>query len=272
MYSDMTFKSERRLEGRVAVVTGASRGIGRATALTFAHEGAKAVVNYRREQSKAEGVVEKINEMGGEAFAFKADVSDPVAVEKMIDETMDRFAGVDILVNNAGIYMGQGSLLEFDMEDFDPMWDVNVKGVLNCTRAIASHMMNKRYGKVVNISSVAGLGTASYPGNMLYSSTKAAVIVLTKRLALELGQYGININAIAPGLILTDMAAEVRSPNENTKEFLRSRREKRMLRRLGRPDDVANVALFLASDESSFITGQVISVDGGLLNFITHSY
>jgi len=230
------------------------------------------VVNYRRERSKAEEVVEKIDEMGGEAFAFKADVSDPGAVEMMMEETMDRFAGVDILVNNAGVHMGQGPLLEFDMEDFDPMWDVNVKGVLNCTRAVASHMMDKRYGKVVNIASVAGFGTASLPGNMLYSSTKAAVIVLTKRLALELGQYGIHVNAIAPGLILTDMAMDVQSSEENTEDFLRSRREKRMLRRLGEPEDVANVALFLASDESSFITGQVISVDGGLLNFITHSY
>jgi 3-oxoacyl-[acyl-carrier protein] reductase len=268
----MVDKTGGRLDGRVAIITGASRGIGRSTALILAREGAKIVVNYRREESKAEKVVEEIIEIGGEALALRADVSQPKEVEDMVKSTVESFDGVEILINNAGVYMGAGSLLDFKMDEFNPMWDVNVKGVLNCARAVTPIMMDKNYGKIVNITSVAGLGVASMPGNMLYSSTKAAIIVLTKRLALELGKYGINVNAIAPGLILTDMAKEVQSSDEADEGFLQSRREIRMLCRLGQPEDIENVALFLTSDESSFITGQVLSVDGGLLNFITRSY
>ena len=192
-----------RLEGRVAIVTGASRGIGRATALAFGREGVKVVVNYRQHKANAEEVVDEIKELGGSALAYQADVGDRDAVEGMVEEAVVKFGGVDILVNNAGVAMGGGPLLEFKEEEFDPMWSVNVKGILHCTRAVVPHMMERRYGKVVNIASVAGLGTALLPGNMLYASTKAAVIILTKRLALELGQYGINVNAIAPGLIRT---------------------------------------------------------------------
>lgn len=259
-----------RLEGRVAIVTGASRGIGRATAMAFAREGAKVVVNFHRERSKAEEVVEEIEKLGGATLAVQADVGDRGAVERMVEEALREFGAVDVLVNNAGVAMGGGSLLEFNEEEYDPLWRVNVKGVLHCTRAIAPHMMEKRYGKVVNIASVAGLGTALLPGNMLYASTKAAVIILTKRLALELGQHGINVNAVAPGLIRTDMGLGSRPPAEQARR-IQYFTEKSMLRRIGEPEDVANVALFLASDEASFITGQVITVDGGRIDFITHS-
>lgn len=259
-----------RLEGRVAIVTGASRGIGRATALAFGREGMKVVVNYHQHKANAEEVVDEIKELGGSALAYQADVGDRDAVEGMVEEAVVKFGGVDILVNNAGVAMGGGPLLEFKEEEFDPMWSVNVKGILHCTRAVVSHMMERRYGKVVNIASVAGLGTALLPGNMLYASTKAAVIILTKRLALELGQYGINVNAIAPGLIRTDMSLFRRSPDEQRKR-VQYFTEKSMLRRLGEPEDIANVAVFLASEESSFITGQVITVDGGRIDFITHS-
>lgn len=259
-----------RLEGRVALVTGASRGIGRATALAFAREGAKIVVNYRRERSKAEEVVGEIEKLGGAALAFQADVGDRDAVERMVEEALGAFGGMDILVNNAGVSMGAGSLLEFNEEEYDPMWRVNVKGVLHCTRAVAPHMIEKRYGKIVNIASVAGLGTALLPGNMLYASTKAAVIILTKRLALELGQHGINVNAIAPGLIRTDMGLGYHRATEQAKR-IRYFEEHSVFRRIGEPEEVANVAVFLASDEASFITGQVITVDGGRIDFITHS-
>ncbi|MFQ6052719.1 MAG: SDR family NAD(P)-dependent oxidoreductase [Candidatus Bathyarchaeia archaeon] len=258
-----------RLEGRVAIVTGASRGIGRATALVFGREGAKVLVNYRRERAKAEEVVEEVERLGGAAMAFRADVGVREEVERMV-EAATELGGVDILVNNAGVAMGAGSLLEFNDEEYDPMWRVNVKGVLHCTRAVAPQMMAKGSGKVVNIASVAGLGTALLPGNMLYASTKAAVIILTKRLALELGRYGINVNAIAPGLIRTDMGLGYRSSAEQAgriQYFI----EKSILRRIGEPEEVASVALFLASEEASFITGQVITVDGGRIDFITHS-
>lgn len=259
-----------RLHGRVAVVTGASRGIGRATALALAREGAKVVVNFRRERSRAMEVVDEIERMDGIGYALQADVGDRGAVKRMVDGSLKKFGALDVLVNNAGVSMGGGSLLKFDEDEFDPMWRINVKGILHCTRAVASHMMERRYGKVVNIASVAGLGTAILPGNMLYASTKAAVIILTKRLALELGRYKVNVNAIAPGLIETDMSRGSRTPEE-WKRRSKYNIESSMLQRVGEPEEIANVALFLASDDASFITGQVITVDGGRTDFITHS-
>ncbi len=150
------------------------------------------------------------------------------------------------------------------------MWRVNVKGILHCSRAVAPHMIERRYGKIVNIASVAGLGTAILPGNMLYASTKAAAIILTKRLALELGQYGINVNAVAPGLIPTDLSLGRRTPEERERR-IQYFKERSILQRIGEPEDIANTTLFLASDEASYITGQVITVDGGRIDFITHS-
>lgn len=259
-----------RLQGRVAMVTGASRGIGRASALRLAREGAKILVNYRQERAKADGIVQEIERFGGAALAFQADVGDRDAVLKMVEKAMSEFGRVDILVNNAGVAVRGGSFLDLKEEAFDQMAQVNVKGLLHCTKAVAPHMMEKRYGKIVNIASVAGLGTSALPGNLLYASTKAAVIVLTKRLALELGKYGINVNAIAPGLIRTDMGVGHRSPAEQ-KERIQRFEKVSILGRIGEPEDVANVVLFLASDESSFITGQVITVDGGRTDFISHS-
>ncbi len=259
-----------RLENRVAIVTGASRGIGRAIAIIFAREGARVVVNYRRQEGKAEEVVKIIRKAGGRAFAFQADVANRTAVYRMVESTIKEFGGVDILVNNAGLGASDASLLELKDEDFDAMFNTNVKGILICTQAVASHMIKNRYGKVVNISSVAGLGTSALPGNLLYAGTKGAVNVISKRIALELGPHGIYVNAIAPGLIRTDMAFGRLSPSER-KRKIRSFNENSMLNRVGEPEDVANVALFLASDESNFITAQVISVDGGRMNFITHS-
>lgn len=268
----MESKVKGRLEDRIAIVTGASRGIGRAIALTLAREGATVIVNYHRKIVNAKEVVNKIEQLGGTAIAFQANVGEYKAVERMVEASVSKFGGVDILINNAGVRMGGGSLLEFNEEEFDPMWKVNVKGILHCVRAVAPHMMEKRYGKIVNISSVAGIGTAVLPGNILYASTKAAVIILTKRLALELGQYGINVNAIAPGLIKTDMAMGVRLSTEQRQlQLIRYVDERMILKRIGEPEDVANVALFLASDESSYITGQIITVDGGRMDFISHS-
>ena len=253
-------------EDRVAIVTGASRGIGKAIALSFAHEGAKVVVNYLREGSKAKEVVEEIEKPGGSALAIQADVGDHGSVERMVTEVLKKFGKVDILVNNAGVSLGAGSILEFNEEEYDSMWRVNVKGVLHCTQTVASQMMKNRYGKIVNIASIGGFGTSLLPGNMLYGSTKAALILLTKRIALELGNYGINVNAVAPGLIRTEMGLDYLGTKD-----LQYFENRSILGRIGEPEEVANVVLFLASDESRFITGQVITVDGGRIDFITHS-
>jgi 3-oxoacyl-[acyl-carrier protein] reductase len=260
-----------RLNGKTAIVTGSSRGIGKATALLFAEEGANVIVNYNRSADEAHRVQKHIEEMGSEAVTFKADVADKSEVEEMVEKTVSTYGGVDILVNNAGVAMGGGGLLEYNMDEYDPMWNVNVKGILNCTRAVTPHLQKKLYGKIVNITSVAGLGTSLLPGNMLYASTKAAVIILTKRHALELGEYGINVNAIAPGLIRTDMGL-LRHPEEEQARRVRYFEEHSMLRRIGEPRDIAAATLYLASDESSFMTAQVLTVDGGRTDFITHSF
>jgi len=237
--------------------------------MTLAREGAKVVVNYRQRGKEAEDVVATIKEAGGDTFPFQADEAVRAAVRAMVDETVKRFGGVDILVNNAGIGRGGGPLLELKEEDLDAMVDTNVKGILFCVQAVVPHMMKKGYGKIVNISSLVGIGTALV-GTTLYAATKAAVIILTKRLALELGPYHINVNAIAPGHIMTDMTVAGRSPAE-VEERGRYFEEHTMLRREGEPEDIANAVLFLASDEASFITGQVLSVDGGRTDFLTHS-
>jgi 3-oxoacyl-[acyl-carrier protein] reductase len=258
------------LDDRVAIVTGASRGIGRATALALARDGAKIVVNFHQQRSKALEVVEEIERLGGAAIAVRADVGKREAVNGMVEEAMQEFGAVDILVNNAGVIIGAGSLLEYEEEEYNSMWKVNVKGVLHCTRAVAPYMIEKSYGKVVNISSISGLGMSNLPGNMLYASTKAAIIILTKRLALELGQHGINVNAVAPGVIRTDMGLGYRGAAEQEKQLEYNRRSS-ILNRIGEPEEVANVIRFLSSEESSFITGQIITVDGGRTDFITHS-
>ena len=255
------------LKNKVAIITGASRGIGRAIAISFASAGAKVIVNYHREESLAENVVEEIKQENGIAMAIQADVGDENAVKSMVDSTVSTFNDVDIIVNNAGIAIGGGSLLEYNEKEFEPMWRVNVNGILLCTRTVAPYMIKKRYGKIVNLGSVAGLGTARLPGNLLYSATKAAVGILTKRLAIELGQYGINVNAIAPGLIRTDMAMSTTDSDEQMKYF----EENTVLKRIGDPKEIANAALFLASDQASFITAQILTVDGGRIDYITHS-
>ena len=258
-----------RVEGLTAIVTGGSRGIGRATAVALAREGARVVVNYRQNRAEADKVIEHIKGAGGEAFSFNADVSSRAAVETMVKRTVNRFGGVDILVNNAGIGRGGAPLLELKEEDLDAMVDTNVKGILYCCQNVIPYMIEKHHGRIVNISSLAGIGTA-LAGTTLYAATKAAVIVLTKRFALELGPHGITVNAIAPGHILTDMTLIGRNPSE-VKERSRYFEEHTMLRREGLPEDIANAALFLASDESSFVTGQVLSVDGGRTDFLSHS-
>lgn len=257
-----------RLEGKVVLVTGASRGIGKATALVFARQGATVVVNYSKSREQARQVVDEILTAGRQAIAIQADVGRKAVVLAMVEEALGQLGRIDILVNNAGIFH-QGNILTLTEEHLDRMIAVNVKGIIHCTQAIAPHMVARRYGKIVNIASIAGLGTAR-PDTGPYAATKAAVISLTKRLALELGPHGINVNAICPGFIRTDMVLSRGTPDE-VEARLASVAKTAMLGRVGEPEDVAASALFLASDEASFITGQVLTVDGGRMDFLSHS-
>jgi 3-oxoacyl-[acyl-carrier protein] reductase len=254
-----------RLEGKVAVVTGGSRGIGAAISRTLAREGAAVVINFTSSAEKAQALVDAIVSDGGRAMAFHADVASKPAVEAMAAATAKQFGAVDVLVNNAGI-LRPGTTLKLTDDDLDEMIDVNLKGMIYAVQAIAPGMIERRYGKVVNVASIAGLGT-SVDETTPYAMTKAAVISLTKRLAFELGRHNINVNAIAPGFIKTEMLQGLESDRARLEALSR----KAVLNRVGTPEDVANLALFLASEDSSYMTAQVLTLDGGRTDFLTHS-
>jgi len=252
------------------MVTGASKGIGRACALAMAANGAKVIVNYNSSKDEASEVVKRIYEGGGEAFLYKADVRDAGKIEEMVGRAKERFGSLDILVNNAGVLLDGGPLASINVDAFAPVWNVNVTGILNCCRAAAPVMKEGGKGSIVNIASVAGIGTASRPGNILYSSTKAAVIILTKNLALDLGSFGVRVNAVAPGLIRTDMGLQGK-PADEQDERLAYYKDHSILGRIGEPEEIAEAVAFLASDKASFITGQTLTVDGGRIDFLSHS-
>lgn len=244
------------LSGKAAVVTGGSRGIGRAIAVTLAGLGAKVAVNYTSNSKAAQETVEQITGSGGSAAAIAADVTDAGQAKALIETAKKRLGSVDILVNCAGITR-DGLLVRMKDEDWDEVLQTNLTGVFNCTRAAASVMMKKRWGRIVNISSIVGLyGNA---GQANYCASKAGVIGFTKAVAKELGSRGITVNAIAPGFIQTDMTMKL-------SEGLREEMTKRVvLGRPGTPEDVAWLAAFLSSDLASYITGQIIGVDGGIV-------
>ncbi len=255
------------LKARVALVTGSSRGIGRATALKLAEEGSAVAVNYHRQKESAEEVVQQITGGGGRAMAIQADVGDRSAVAQMVGQTVDLLGPIDILVNNAGI-AHFGELSRYSEDEFDSMWRTNVKGVVQCTGEVAPSMIQAGFGRIINLSSVAALGTA-FAGTTFYGATKAAVLTLSKRFARELGPHGICVNAVCPGLIATDMPFQGKT-EEEIEEMIRTFSERAMLRRTGKPEEIASVIGFLASDEAGFITGQTLTVDGGRMDYLTH--
>ncbi|WP_409368336.1 3-oxoacyl-[acyl-carrier-protein] reductase [Lysinibacillus sp. 38-6] len=246
----------RKLEGKVAVVTGASRGIGRAIALKLAEEGAKVIVNYSGSQAKAEEVVAAIQANGGEALAVQASVSKTEEVSALMDAAVKTFGSLDILVNNAGITR-DNLLMRMKEDEWDDVLDTNLKGVFLCTKAVTRQMMKQRAGRIINISSI--VGVAGNAGQANYVAAKAGVIGLTKTTAKELASRNILVNAIAPGFIETEMTEQL---PEDIKQSMLTQIP---LAKLGQPEDIAKAVAFLASDEANYMTGQTLHIDGGMV-------
>ncbi len=244
------------LKEKIALVTGASRGIGKAIAIALAEAGATVVINYNGSKERADEVKTQIEGMGGNAITYQCDVSDFTAVESMMKELVKEYGKIDILVNNAGITR-DNLIMKMKEEDFDAVIDTNLKGAFNTIKCLSRQMLKQRSGKIVNIASVSGVvGNA---GQANYSAAKAGMIGLTKAMAKELSSRGINVNAVAPGFIETDMTAalsdEVKKVAEQSIPF----------GRMGKPEEIADAVVFLASDKASYITGQVLCVDGGMV-------
>ena len=244
------------LHGKTALVTGAGKGIGRAIALRLANEGANVVINYSGSEDAAADCAAECEKAGVRTLRVKADVSDAAQVEEMFARAVEEFGTVDILVNNAGITRDK-IILRMKEEDFDSVLDINLKGSYNCMKAASKIMLKQRSGRIISISSIVGLrGNA---GQVNYSASKAGIIGMTKSLARELASKGINVNAVAPGFIETDM----------TKALPEVEKEKLLAvipaGRMGKPEDIAGAVLFLAGPDSSYVTGQVLTVDGGMV-------
>lgn len=244
------------LGGKVAIVTGASRGIGRAVAVALAKQGAKVVINFAGNSSAASEVLTEITQTGGEAILYQADIADGDAVEAMVKAAMDKFGRIDILVNNAGITR-DNLLMRMKEEEWDAVIDTNLKGIFLTTKAVARIMMKQRAGKIINMTSV--VGVTGNAGQSNYAAAKAGVIGFTKSTAKELASRNITVNAIAPGFIATDMTHVL---PEDLKTGLA---DKIPLGRMGDPEDIAQTVVFLASSAADYITGQTINVDGGMV-------
>ena len=245
----------KRFENKIVLVTGAGRGIGASIARRFASEGAEVIVNYSGNDEAAQKTVDEITATGGQSQKYKCSVNDSESVKVMIDEIIKEFGRIDILVNNAGITK-DGLMLRMTDEDFDRVIDVNLKGTFNCTKYVSKYMLKQKSGKIINISSVVGL--SGNAGQVNYSASKAGIIGITKSAAKELSSRGITVNAVAPGYVDTDMT-KVLSDNIRN-EILKNI----PLQRMGNVEDISNCVAFLASEDASYITGQVISVDGGM--------
>lgn len=244
------------LEGKTAIVTGGSRGIGKAIALKLAELGANIVVNYTRNPQRAEEVVQAIEGMGKKAMAVKADVSNKDEIDELIKVTEEKFSTIDILVNNAGITKDT-LFMRMKEEDWDSVIDINLKGTYNCTKTVIKKMIKQKSGRIINMASVVGI--TGNIGQANYAASKAGIIGFTKSIAKELATRGIHVNAVAPGFIQTDMTDVL---SDEIKDQII---DKIPMKQLGKPEDVANVVAFLCSDEARYITGQVINVDGGMV-------
>ncbi len=255
------------LTGKTAVVTGGARGIGRAVSLHLSARGAAVAVNYRARADAANEVVESIRANGGRAIAVRADVADKQAVRKMVETVGAQLSDADILVNNAGLFH-RSEILDYDEEEFDAMWRTNVKGVVYCTAAFAPAMIDRGWGRIVNLASNAGIGTA-HPGTTLYAATKGAVLTLTKRMAYELSPQGIAVNAVLPGFTKTDMVLAGKSAEEIA-AAVGNIADKSMLGRVGEPEDIAQVVGFFCSPRNSFMTGRFLLADGGRQDYLAH--
>jgi len=245
------------LKNKVAIVTGARRGIGKAIALKLARNGVKVVVTDI-DQDDCEKVVQEIEKLKGEGLALKLDITDEEEIKKVIQSTKEKFGRIDILVNNAGIFI-QGELENMDTSKIDKLLSVDLRGVILGIKNVIPEMKKQKSGKIVNIASIAGF--VGFELSSVYCAAKGGIVNMTRELALDLGKYKINVNAIAPGVIETDMTNDMLT-DENVKTALLS---KIPYGRIGKPDDIANAVAFLASDESEYITGHTIVVDGGWL-------
>ncbi len=241
---------------KTVLITGSSRGIGRATAVTFAKNGYDVAVNYKKSSEAAEKLCLDLKQYGVKAKAFQTDVADKSAVNEMINQIEADFGKITVLVNNAGI-AEQALFSDITDEMWDRMFDINVKGAYNCTQAVLPHMIHNKYGRIINVSSMWGISGASC--EVHYSASKAALIGFTKALAKEVGLSGITVNCVAPGVIATEMNGHL------SEDIIEELKNETPLNRIGTPEDVAEAIYFLASDKASFITGQTLSVDGGFI-------
>ncbi len=253
--------------GQVAIVTGGSRGIGAAICRRLVARGAAVGINYVARSTEAEALRAEIVAAGGRAALLQADVADPAAVAAMVGEAEGKLGAVSILVNNAGV-SAPATLETYDASALERMRAVNVNGVIHTVRAAMTGMKARTYGRIVNIASNAAIGTA-LPGTTFYAATKAEVLILTRRFALELGRSGITVNAVCPGWIVTDMARRGAS-EEAFAQRVGSMRERTMVGRVGAPEDIAAAVAFLVAPDAGFVTAQVLTVDGGRMDYIGH--
>lgn len=257
----------RDLKGRVALVTGGSRGIGRAICLELAERGACVAVNYRTRRDAADAVVDEVRSCGLDAISIQADVSDGDAVRAMFEEVAGALGKPDILVNNAGL-LCRGTLLEHDEEQFDMMWRTNVKGVLYCSEAAARGMLAQGWGRIVNLASNAAVGTAM-AGTTMYAVTKGAVLSLTRRMAFELSPGGVTVNAVLPGFTKTDMVLAGKTEDEIDR-LLQNVARRSLVGRTGEPEDIASLVGYACSSASGYMTGQFLLADGGRQDYLAH--